>query len=315
MSRSKLAVVTGGAGFIGSHIVRGLLEENYAVRVLDNLSGPKSWRRLSDISAKLEMVEGDVRDAETLKRVMASAEAVFHLAALVSVPESVQRPAEYHEVDATGTLRVLQSAVDAGVRRFVYASTSAIYGDGAEQPKTETMRGQPISPYGIAKYAGEMYVAVFARLHALESISLRYFNVFGPGQDPKSQYGAAVPNIVSRLLAGQRPLIFGDGEQTRDFCHIGNIVRANMLALKAPRLSGEVVNIGCGVRVSVNQIVREANEALGTRIEAVHEPPRSGDVRDSLADISAAKALLNYEPVIQFRQGLRESIEWYRNSR
>jgi UDP-glucose 4-epimerase len=230
------------------------------------------------------------------------------------VPESVKRPGDYHEVDATGTLQLLEAAAAAAgdVRRFIYASTSAIYGDAPEQPKLESMRGLPISPYGIAKYAGELYVSAFAKLRNLQTISLRYFNVFGPGQDPKSQYGAAIPSIVSKIIADQRPVIYGNGQQTRDFCHVSNVVHANLLAADAPRLSGEVVNIGCGVRVSVNRIVQLANELLGKKVESIYESPREGDVMDSLADISAAKTVLGYEPIIHFDEGLRQSIDWYK---
>jgi nucleoside-diphosphate-sugar epimerase len=312
MSNSRLALVTGGAGFIGSHLVLTLLARGYRVKVLDNLSGPGSWRRLQNVLKSIEAIEGDIRDTAMVKRAVAGVDTVFHKAALVSVPESVKRPGDYHEVDATGTLQLLEAAVAGDVRRFIYASTSAIYGDAPEQPKVESMRGLPISPYGIAKYAGELYVSAFAKLRNLQTISLRYFNVFGPGQDPKSQYGAAIPSIVSKIIADQRPVIYGNGQQTRDFCHVSNVVHANLLAAEAPRLSGEVVNIGCGVRVSVNRIVQLANELLGKKVESIYESPREGDVMDSLADISAAKKVLGYEPIIHFDEGLRQSIDWYK---
>ena len=312
MAQSELALVTGGGGFIGSHLVHALLSGGYRVRVLDNLSGPGSWRRLQDVFGDVEAITGDIRDPAELTRAVAGAKIIFHHAALVSVPESVKRPLEYDAVNATATLQLLEAAMAANVGRVVYASTSAIYGDAPEQPKVESMRGLPVSPYGISKYAGELYMSCFAKIHGLETISLRYFNVFGPGQDPKSQYGAAIPNIVSKIVAGQRPVIYGDGKQTRDFCHISNIVRANMLAAEAPRLAGEVVNIGCGVRISVNRIVELANALLGKQVEAVHESPRPGDVTDSLADISAATKSLGYTPAVHFDQGLAESIEWYK---
>jgi nucleoside-diphosphate-sugar epimerase len=280
--------------------------------VLDNLSGPGSWRQLEDVLSGIEAIEGDIRDIAVVKRAVAGVHAIFHKAALVSVPESVKRPGDYHAVDATATLQLLEAAAAAGAGRFIYASTSAIYGDAIEQPKMESMRGFPISPYGIAKYAGELYVTAFAKLYGLETISLRYFNVFGPGQDPKSQYGAAVPSIISKILVGQRPVLYGDGEQTRDFCHVSNVVHANMLAAEAPQLLGEVVNIGCGVRVSVNRIVKLAGELLGRRVDAIHESPRDGDVRDSVADITAAGKVLRYKPVMHFEEGLRQSIEWYK---
>jgi UDP-glucose 4-epimerase len=308
---SKLALVTGGAGFIGSHIVHTLLERGYRVRVLDSLVGPGSWRRLADVRDSLEAVQGDIRDASAVRSAVAGVDVIFHKAALVSVPESVKRPGEYHAVDATATLTLLEEARAAGVKRLIYASTSAVYGEAPEQPKAETMRGLPISPYGIAKYAGELYFSAFAKLYGMQTISLRYFNVFGPGQDPLSQYGAAVPSIVSKILAGEPPVIYGDGEQTRDFCHVSNVVHANLLAAEARSLAGEVVNIGCGKRVSVNRIVALANELLGKNVRPNHAPPREGDVRDSLADITEARRVLGYEPITTFDTGLRQSIQWY----
>ena len=312
MAHNKLALVTGGAGFIGSHIVHTLLDRGYRVRVLDNLCGSGSWKRLADVSNRIEQLTGDVRDAGTVARAVDGVDVIFHKAALVSVPESVARPGEYHAVDATATLGLLEAAKTAGVRRMIYASTSAIYGDAPEQPKIESMRGLPISPYGIAKYAGELYLSAFAKLYGMETISLRYFNVFGPGQDPKSQYGAAVPSIVSKIIRDEPPVIYGDGEQTRDFCHVSNVVHANLLAAEAPTLSGEVVNIGCGRRVTVNRIVELANELLGKKVEPIYAPPRDGDVRDSLADIREAEKVLNYTPIKHFDAGMAESIAWYR---
>jgi nucleoside-diphosphate-sugar epimerase len=239
---------------------------------------------------------------------------IFHLAARVSVAESVHEPMLYHEVDATGTLNVLEAARRAGVNRVVYSATSAAYGDDPEQPKRETMVPAPGSPYAVAKFAGECYVSAYARLHGMRNVSLRYFNVFGPGQNPKSQYGAAIPNIVSRMLRGERPTIYGDGEQTRDFCHVANVVRANLLAAESDRAAGQVVNVGCGVAISVNQIVRSVNAITGLNVQAEHVAPRPGEIRHSLADISAARELLGYEPVLMFEEGLAKAIEWYRGN-
>jgi UDP-glucose 4-epimerase len=309
----KRILVTGGGGFIASHIVRALVERGDKVRVLDDLSGCKSWKRLDDIKDKIELVQGSILDQAAVERAVQDVDVIFHKAALVSVPESVADPIAYHETDATATLKLLEAARKAKVSRVIYASTSAIYGDAPEQPKVESMRGLPISPYGIAKYAGELYLTAYAVLHGLQTISLRYFNVFGPGQDPKSQYGAAVPSIVSKILTGISPTIYGDGNQTRDFCHVNNVVHANLLAADAPKLHGEVVNIGCGKRVTVNRIVELANQLLNKNVKPIHEPPRAGDVRDSLADISLAKTVLNYEPVMHFDEGLRHSIDWYVN--
>jgi len=229
---------------------------------------------------------------------------VCHHAALVSVPESVARPMDYHAVDATGTLMLLEAARRAGVKRVTYASSSAAYGEEPEQPKRESYRATPISPYAIAKYAGELYMTAYAKLHGMSTVSFRYFNVFGPGQNPKSQYGAAVPNISSLMKAGKSPIVYGDGEQTRDFCHVSNVVHANLLALEGPALHGEVVNIGCGKRVSINQLVSLVNKYLGTSIRPTYEPARAGDVRDSLADISLAEKVLGYRPQVYFEEGL-----------
>ena len=311
MQKQRLALVTGGAGFIGSHIAHTLLMRGYRVRVLDSLIGPGSWRRLADVLDSIEAVQGDIRDAQAVRAAVAGVDVIFHKAALVSVPESVKRPAEYHAVDATATLGLLEEAKSAGVQRVIYASTSAVYGESPEQPKVETMCGLPISPYGIAKYAGELYLTAFAKLYGMQTISLRYFNVFGPGQDPLSQYGAAVPSIVSKILTNEPPIIYGDGEQTRDFCHVSNVVHANLLAAEAKSLAGEVVNIGCGKRVSVNRIVELSNELLGKHVRSNFAPPREGDVRDSLADIAEARRVLGYEPITTFDVGLRESIKWY----
>lgn len=307
---SRIALVTGGAGFIGHHIAKALAGRGYSVRVLDDLSkGDRS--RLQGTA--VELIVGSVLDRGALAGAMKGVEVVFHEAAWVSVPHSVEHPLEYHENDATATLLALESARQAGVKRFVYASSSAAYGESPELPKRETMRAVPISPYAVAKYTGELYTTVYAKVYGLQTISLRYFNVFGAHQDPKSLYGAAIPAIVTRMLRGEKPTIYGDGEQTRDFCHIDNVVRANLLAAEAAKLDGDVVNVACGQRVTVNDIVRLTNRVLGTKIEPLHAPPRAGDVRDSVADISLARQVLGYEPAVFFEEGLKRSIDWYRS--
>ncbi len=309
----KLALVTGGAGFIGSHIVRGLLESSARVRVLDDLSGGKDWERLRDLGAAVERRYGSILVPATLEEVVAGVDVIFHLAAKVSVPQSVADPVGYHDVDATGTLLLLEAAKHRGVPRLVYSSTSALYGDAPEQPKHESHRGVPISPYGIAKYAGELYVGAYAKLHAMQTCSLRYFNVFGPGQDPKSQYGAAIPNLVSHVIHDEPPIIYGDGEQTRDFCFVRNVVHANLLAAQA-EVNGEAVNIGCGQQVSVNDVVRTANRLLNKNVAPKYDPPRPGDIRISYADITEANRLLGYTPLVNFQDGMAESIEWYKKN-
>jgi UDP-glucose 4-epimerase len=303
-------LVTGGAGFIASHIAHALVARGHRVRVLDDLSGSGSWSRLDDLHDRIERVEGDLRDPAILDQVTLGCDAIVHHAATVSVPESVADPLRYHAVCATGTLHLLEAARRNKVTRFVYAGTSAAYGGSPVQPKVETMRPEPLSPYGVAKLAGEMYVTAYANLHQMKTITLRYFNVFGPGQNPRSQYGAAIPSIVTRILRGESPTIYGDGEQTRDFCFIENVVHANLLSLNAA-VKGEVVNIGCGKGVSVNSVVNESNRLLGTSVSATYAPARPGDVRHSLADISLAKRLLGYEPVVHFNEGLARSIRWY----
>ena len=307
----SLCLVTGGAGFIGSHIVRRLLERGRAVRVLDDFSTGRR-QNLADVEDRIELTFGDICDEATVERSMAGVEVVFHLAARASVPRSVAQPAPCNEVNVTGTLRLLIAAKAAGVRRFVYSSSSSAYGDTPTLPKTVDMRPEPLSPYAVAKLAAEHYCTVWARVYGLSTVSLRYFNVFGPRQDPKSDYAAVIPAFVSRMLKGQRPVIFGDGEQTRDFCFVDNVVDANLLAADAPKLAGEVVNVACGERVSLNQIVAELNTLLGTSLEAIHESPRAGDVRHSLADIAHTRQVLGYEPRVMFPEGLRRSLDWYR---
>jgi len=304
-------LVTGGAGFIGSHVVRGLLKRGAAVRVLDNLSTGKR-ANLAEVERDIELVEGDIRDQETVKRCMKGVAGVLHLAARASVPRSVAHPFEANDVNVTGTLTLLLAARDAGVRRFVYSASSSAYGDTPVLPKREDMTPQPLSPYAVSKLAAEHYCACFTTCYGLETVSLRYFNVFGPRQDPQSQYAAVIPAFVTRMVRGERPVVYGDGEQSRDFCYVDNVVSANLLGLDAPRVSGEVVNIACGERVTLNEIIRLINKALGTNIAADYQAPRVGDVRHSLADLAAAERVIGYKPLIKFSEGLARSIDWYR---
>lgn len=306
----SLCLVTGGAGFIGSHLVRGLLARGWQVRVLDDLSTGHR-RNLAEVAADIELVIGDIRDAETVRRCVAGTEAVFHVAARASVPRSVEQPEQANDINVNGTLNLLVAARDAGTRRFIYSASSSAYGDTPTLPKHEAMTPQPLSPYAVSKLAGEHYCTCFATCYGLETVSLRYFNVFGPRQDPDSQYAAVIPAFVTRMLRGDQPIVYGDGEQSRDFCFIENVVDANVLGLEADKLGGEVVNIACGERTTLNDIVRLINEALGTSIAAEYQAPRTGDVLHSLAALSEAKRVLGYEPKVMFAEGLARSIQWY----
>jgi nucleoside-diphosphate-sugar epimerase len=309
----SLCLVTGGAGFIGSHIVRRLLVDGRGVRVLDDLSTGR-MRNIADVARDIEFIEGDIRDAALVQRGMQGVDVVFHLAARASVPRSVEQPMQTHEANVTGTLTLLIAARDAGVRRFVYSASSSAYGDTPTLPKVEDARPLPLSPYAVSKLAAEHYCAAFAHCYRMQTVSLRYFNVFGPRQDPASQYAAVIPAFVTHMLAGRPPVVYGDGEQTRDFCYIDNVVQANLLAAAAPAVHGETVNIACGERVSLNQVIARINVLLGTRVRSQYEPSRPGDVKHSLADISAARRLIGYEPKIMFAEGLQRSIAWYRDN-
>ncbi len=307
----SISLVTGGAGFIGSHIVRALLARGERVRVLDNLS-TGHLHNLDEVAARIEMVEGDIRDLAATQAACRGVSVVYHLAAQGSVPRSVDDPLTANEINVTGTINVLAAARDAGARRVVYSASSAAYGETPTLPKVETMSPAPVSPYGVSKLTGEYYLTAFAHCYGLSTVSLRYFNVFGPRQDPNSQYAAAIPAFVTRMLRGERPIIFGDGEQSRDFCFIDNVVHANLLAADAPdNLRGPVLNIACGERVTLNQIIALINQHLRKDIAPDYRPPRAGDVRHSLADLAAAKATIGYAPKVMFAEGLAKSIGWY----
>ena len=303
-------LVTGGAGFIGSNLVHSLAASGDPIRVLDDLS-TGSLDNLADVQSPVEAVTGDIGDPQAVRRAMEGVEVVYHLAALPSVARSLVDPASTNRVNVDGTLNVLQSARDAGVRRVVYASSSSVYGDTPTLPKDETMAQAPMSPYAASKLAGEAYCRAFATAFGLETVSLRFFNVFGPRQNPASEYAAAVPRFVTRMLAGERPEIFGDGHQSRDFTFVANVVRACVLAGSAPGASGLAVNVGCGERISLLELVETINNLLGTRIEPVFAPPRPGDVRHSQASISKAREVLGYEPEVSVRDGLAETLRWF----
>lgn len=308
-----LCLVTGGAGFIGSSLARALLGRGDGVRIIDNFSSGKR-DNLADMTGRIELIEADILDRAALARAMEGVELVFHEAAIPSVPKSMEEPLENHAANATGTLEVLERARRAGVRRVVYAASSAAYGDAPGLPKVEAMPPAPISPYGASKLAGEHYCEVYARAYGLETVCLRYFNVFGPRQDPKSEYAAVIPKFITAALAGEQPRIFGDGSQSRDFCHIDNVVEANFRAAAVdPRqVSGGVFNIACGVATDLNQVVALIGDVLGRRIEPRHEPERAGDIKHSVADIASARARLGYTASVSFAEGLRRTVEWYK---
>ena len=305
-------LVTGGAGFIGSSIARALLARGDKVRVLDNFFSGKR-ENLADLAKDIELIEGDIRDPAATARACAGVEVVFHEAAIPSVPRSLADPISSNDVNIAGTLNVLHEAKKAGVRRVVYAASSSAYGDTPTLPKVETMRPAPLSPYAVGKLSGEHYCAVFAGAYSLETVSLRYFNVFGARQDPKSEYAAVIPRFVTAGLAGEGVTIYGDGTQSRDFCYIDNTVAANLAAASAPaaQASGGVFNVACGVATTLNDVVRLISENLKRPIPVTYAPGRVGDVKHSLADISAARSRLGFSAAISFDEGLRRSIAWY----
>jgi len=304
-------LITGGAGFIGSNICKRLVSQDCFVRVVDNLiTGKKS--NLAEVIDKIEFIQADMGDSEVAQSAMKDIDVVLHEGALPSVPVSIDNPAATHKhcVDATFTL--LLAARDAGIKRFVYAASSSAYGDAPTSPKVETMPASPLSPYAVAKLTGEYYCSVFYKIFGLETVSLRYFNVFGPYQDPASQYAAAIPAFVTAILKDEPPTIYGDGEQSRDFTYIDNVVDANLLAARAKRTQGEVINIACGQAVTVNEIIDMINNLLGKSVKPTYTPPRPGDVKHSLADITAAQNLIDYQPKVSFNDGLRLAIDWYK---
>ncbi len=306
-------LVTGGAGFIGCNLARFLLDKGQDVVVLDNFATGKR-ENIADILDRIEFVEGDIRDRATVDGVVPGCAAIFHQAALGSVPRSVEDPVTSHDVNVNGTITVLEAARSAGVKRVVFAASSSAYGEQPESPKHEGMVPAPISPYAATKLSCESYLQAYAAAYGMETLSLRYFNVFGPRQDPEGAYAAVIPAFVSRILQGQRPTVFGDGEQSRDFCYIDNVSRANWLAANAPAevCRGQALNIACHHATTLNQILDKLKDLLDSDIQADYADERAGDVRDSLADISLAKQTIGYEPMVYFEEGLERSIDWYK---
>jgi len=303
-------LITGGAGFIGSHLAAALVNRGCEVTILDNLSTGKV-ENMAAFRDKIRFVEGSITDAEVVADCCRGVDTVFHEAALASVPRSVDDPfmSNLHNID--GTLTVLIGARDAGVKRLVYAASSSAYGDSETLPKHEGMPSNPMSPYAVQKYVGELYLKVFSDLYGLSTIGLRYFNIFGPRQDPKSQYAAVIPIFITKLLAGEAPTINGDGEFSRDFTYIENVVHANILAAEAPDPGGVTVNIACGDRFTLNELYEAIQENAGKRLEPLHAEVRAGDVPHSLADISLARDVIGYEPLVDFKTGLAHTVSWY----
>ncbi|MGC1165453.1 MAG: SDR family oxidoreductase [Solirubrobacterales bacterium] len=302
------ALVTGGAGFIGSHLASRLLGDGHEVRVLDNFStGARA--NLTPLGDSVELVEGDIQSYERAHNAVQGCEVVFHQAALPSVPRSIQDPLTSHAVNVIGTLNILLASRDSGVRRVVYASSSSIYGSDRTLPKQEDRAPMPIAPYAVAKLASEGFCRSFSEVYGLETVALRYFNVFGPGQDPLSQYAAVIPRFITALIERESPVVYGDGEQSRDFTYIDNVIAANLLAAEAEGASGKTFNIACGDRISLNHLLEQLRGIIGTDVQAAHLEPRPGDVKHSLADITRAREQLGYEPSVDFDTGLRRTVE------
>jgi len=302
-------LITGGAGFIGSNIARSLCKTN-KVRIVDNLlTGRLS--NLDGCKEEVEFIECDIRDAKALTQAMKGIDYVLHQAALPSVPRSVAEPGASNDINITGTLNVLIAARDSGVKRVVYAASSSAYGDTPTLPKNESMTPNPLSPYAVTKLTGEYYCKVFHKVYGLETVSLRYFNVFGPRQDPKSQYAAVIPRFIMSIAEGKPPTVYGDGEQTRDFTFVENVIDANVLAMTAKGAAGEVFNIACGERFSLNNLVERLNGIMETDLEPIYEKTRTGDIKHSLADISKASKILRYKPRLGFGEGLKKTVDWF----
>jgi len=304
-------LVTGGAGFIGSHIAEALVNRGHHVRVLDNLS-TGHLSNMADFRDRIEFIHGDLLDMPTVVRAVEGVQYVFHQAALASVPRSVERPLDTHAACVTGTLNLLDAARRAGVQRLVYAASSSAYGDQPFSSKREGDLPAPISPYGAAKLAGEYYCQAFTATYGFQTVCLRYFNVFGPRQDPNSPYSAVIPLFITAMLSGRQPVIYGDGRQSRDFTYVANVVEANLLAAEAAGVAGRVFNIANGRSTDLLTLLDVLNRLLGMNVQPQHAPPRPGDVRESMADITLARKMLGYEPKVGFEEGLRLSIDYYR---
>lgn len=307
-------VVTGGAGFIGSNIVAELVRLGNEVTVIDNLL-TGNILNIQEVMGEINFIKGDINDLVLLKKAFNGADYVLHEAAVPSVPRSIKDPLTSNNANITGTLKVLIAAKECGIKRIVYASSSSVYGDVEVLPKQENMAPNPISPYALTKYAGELYCRLFYETYGLDTVSLRYFNVFGPKQDPTSQYSAVIPLFINAVLNGKVPIIHGDGNQTRDFCYISNVISANLLACTAKNVSGKVFNIACGERISINNLLGLINKVVGGKIQPKYIELRKGDIKHSLADISHAKSLLNYHILDTVYSGVKKTIEYYKNAR
>lgn len=310
----RLYLVTGGAGFIGSHIAEELVKRGEHVRVIDNLSTGKR-ENLQPLMREIEFIEGDLRDQEASARVVEGVDFVMHQAAIPSVPRSIQDPKGSTENNLNGTLHLLLAARDAGVKRVVYASSSSVYGDSPTLPKSEDFPPAPLSPYAVSKLAGEYYCQVFSQVYGLETVSLRYFNVFGPRQDPLSLYAAVIPTFITSALAKKPLVVYGDGEQTRDFSFVANVVQANLLACEAEGIAGETFNVGGGTQTSLNQLIKELQMIVTADMNVEYAGSRPGDVKHSLASIDKAKRLMGYESAIPFGEGLRRTVEWFASTK
>ena len=303
-------LVTGGAGFIGSHLVETLVKQGQDVRVLDNfLTGKRE--NIEEFLDKIDLIEGDIRDFNTCEQAVNGVDYVLHQAALPSVPRSIKDPVLTNAINVVGTLNLLVASKDAKVNKFVFASSSSVYGDDPNLPKKEGIEGVPLSPYAVTKLVGEHYLRVFSEIFGLGTVALRYFNIFGPRQDPHSQYAAVIPNFITRVIEEDSPKIFGDGEQSRDFTFVANVVKANLLAVESEDISGEVFNIACGDRITVNTLFEKIRHFFQKEVDPFYDKPRPGDILHSFADIAKARKMLKYEPAMSFDDGLKETIQWY----
>lgn len=307
-------IITGGAGFIGSNITKELVRLDHNVKVIDNLSTGKK-RNLAEVTGKIKFVKGDIRNLKLLEKEFKGYNYVLHQAALVSVPRSIVNPVRSNRSNIDGTLNVLVAARNQKIKRVIYASSSSVYGDVKTEFKTENETGQLLSFYALTKFAGEIYCHLFYKLYGLETVCLRYFNVFGPNQDQKSQYAAVIPKFINIMLSGKRPVIYGDGNQSRDFTYVKNNVLANILTIKQSKAAGEVFNIACQESYTLNQLVQLINKELKTNIKPIYAKSRPGDIRHSKANISKAKRMIGYQPITSFKEGLIETIKWYQKTK
>lgn len=304
-------LISGGAGFIGSNIAKRLVEEGESVRIIDNFSTGK-LENISSISGKVEIIDGDIRDTDIVSKAVRDMDFIIHQAALPSVPRSVKDPLTSNSVNVTGTLNLLNAVREAKIKRFVYASSSSVYGDTPVLPKREDMQPNPQSPYAVAKLTGEYYCSIFYKVYGLPTVSLRYFNVFGPNQDPQSQYAAVIPRFITAILNQKNPVIYGDGGQSRDFTFVENVVEANLLSCKSDNASGKIFNIACGDRYTINTLLNELYSLSDKKVDPVYSEPRQGDIRHSHADISRARETIGYSPKVDFKEGLRRTVEWFK---